>query len=137
MTGRICEECGKHFISEMVMDKVENIALILAVFFLPLYALSSLVQGWSCLIKAPLYIWLTIAAVKEIRTRNVARSGEEVVFGRKCPSCGEKTADINSPRGEQLLAYWRSPDTTHVPEQTPPSEEQTNSSSDQTPRTAN
>ena len=137
MTGRICEECGKHFISEMLMDKVEDIALILAVFFLPLFALSSLVQGWSCLIKAPLYIWLTIAAVKEIRTRNLSGAVKRSCLDASVPRVAKKRPTLIRPAESNCLRIGDRPTPPMQLEQTPPSEELTNSSSDQAPRTAN
>lgn len=122
MTERICEGCGKQFVSELLWDKLEDAGLILAIPFLPLYGLHLLGQGWIGVVSAPIYPLLAVGAFFEIRRRDRCRSGQTVVFGRKCPSCGEPSADIDSPRGECVMAHWSAAGQTSDPEQAPPTD---------------
>jgi hypothetical protein len=122
MTERICEGCGKQFVSELLWDKLEDAGLILAIPFLPLYGLHLLSQGWVGVVSAPINVLLGVGAFFEIRKRDRRRIGQTVVFGRKCPSCREPSADIDSPRGEFVLAHWSAAAHSPEPEQTPRTE---------------
>jgi len=110
MTERICESCGKRFASEMLRDKLENGAIVVAAMLLPIYALHCLSDGEGLIgvISALMYFALAAAAFVEMRKRDTSGEAECVVFGRKCPSCGGRSADMDSPLGEQLMAYWSS-----------------------------
>jgi hypothetical protein len=122
MTERICEGCGKQFVSELLWDKLEDAGLILAIPCLPLYGLHLLSQGWVGVVSAPINVLLGVGAFFEFRKRDRRRTGQTVVFGRKCPSCGEPSADIESPRGESVKLHWSAAAHSPEPEQTPPTE---------------
>jgi hypothetical protein len=122
MTERICEGCGKQFVSELLWDKLEDAGLILAIPLLPLWGLHLLSQGWIGIVSAPIYPLLAVGAFCEIRKRDRRRIGQIIVFGRKCPSCGEPSADIDSPPGESVMAYWSAAALMPEPEQMPPTE---------------
>jgi hypothetical protein len=110
MTERICESCGKRFTSEILRDKLENAAIVLAAMFLPIYALHRLSDGEGLIgaISALIYFAMAVAAFFEMRKRDMTGNTECTVFGRKCPSCGGRSADMESPLGEQLKAHWSS-----------------------------
>lgn len=113
MTERICEHCGQEFVSETLRDKLETAALILAVPLLPIYALHRLSDGEGLVgaMSALMYVLLAVSAFYEVRKRDRSNKAENVVFGRKCPSCGGRSEDSDSPLGKQLIAYWSSPQT--------------------------
>ena len=113
MTERICEHCGREFVSETLRDKLETAALILAVPLLPIYALHRLSDGEGLVgaISALMYVLLAIGAFYEVRKRDASNKAEDVAFGSKCPSCGGRSEDLDSPLGKQLIAYWSSPQT--------------------------
>jgi hypothetical protein len=122
MTERICEGCGKQFVSESLWDRIEDAGLIAAIPLLPLWGLHLLSEGWIGIVSAPIYPLLAVGAFGEVRKRDRRRSGQTVVFGRKCASCGEPSADIDSPRGECVLAHWSAAAHTFESEQAPPAE---------------
>jgi len=110
MTERICESCGKRFASETLRDKLEDGAIVLAAILLPIYALHRLSDGEGLVgaISALMNFALAVAAFFEMRKRDMRGNAECAVFGRKCPSCGGRSADMESPLGEQLKAHWSS-----------------------------
>jgi hypothetical protein len=41
--------------------------------------------------------------------RNKAKRGKLVAPDRNCPSCGERSADVDTPLGGQLILQWSDP----------------------------
>jgi len=109
MTDRICEYCGKQFFSEVLMDKVKELAVFLLALFLPLHAIDCFREGWHGVLSGLFWLLLAGGACYDLYDRSKKRKGKVVKFGLTCPSCGERSAEIDSPLGEQLAAHWSAP----------------------------
>jgi hypothetical protein len=109
MTERICEHCGQQFLSETIFDKLENLGMVLVAIYLPLHALDCFREGWHGFLPALFWLALAGSAIYELYRRGKKKEREVVKWGRACPSCGERTAHVDSPLGEQLIDYWSSP----------------------------
>src|SRR5271170_4554485 len=99
MTERICEHCGQQFLSETIRDKLQGVGMFLAALYLPLHAVDCFREGWRGFL--PALFWLALAglAMYEMYRRSKRKEGEVVKLGRACPSCGERTAHVDSPLG--------------------------------------
>jgi hypothetical protein len=111
MTERICEHCGQQFLSETIRDKLENLGLFLVGFVLPLHAVDCFRDGWHGFLLGLLWLALAGSAIHEVYRRSKRKEGELAKLGRACPACGDRSAQVDSPLGEQLIAYWLSPQT--------------------------
>ncbi len=111
MTERICEHCGQKFLSETIRDKLENLGMVLVAIYLPLHAVDCFREGWHGFMPALFWLALAGSAMYELYRRSKRKEGEVVKLGRACPSCGARTAHVDSPLGEQLIDYWSSPQT--------------------------
>src|ERR1700683_82872 len=111
MTERICEHCGQQFLSETIWDKLESLGLVLVAIYLPLHAVDCFREGWHGFLPALFWLALAGSAMYELYRRSNRKEGEVVKLGRACPSCGDRTAHVDSPLGEQLIEYWSSPQT--------------------------
>ena len=111
MTERICEHCGQQFLSETIWDKLENTAMLMAVFGLPIHVVDCFREGWHGVFAGLFWLFVIGSAIYELYRRSNRKKGEVVKFGRTCPSCGDRTAHVDSPLGEQLIEYWSSPQT--------------------------
>ena len=109
MTERICEYCGKQFVSEVLMDKVKETAALPIALFLPLHAIDCFREGWHGILSGLFWLFLAAGACYDLYDRGQKRKGKVVKFGLTCPSCGERSAEIDSPLGEQLIEYWSAP----------------------------
>jgi hypothetical protein len=123
MTERICEHCGKEFLAETFRDKLEEAGLYLVSLLLPLHALDCFREGGHGWLHGLFWLALAGSATYQIYRRQQARKGKSVKLGWKCPGCGDWSAHVDSPLGEQLIAYWSSPQT--VDEQEAPEQPST------------
>jgi hypothetical protein len=120
MTERICEHCGKQFLAETLRDKLKEAYLYLSSVLLPWCAFYCFWQhgrGWLLTL---IFLAAAGSAGYRIYRGYEARKGKSVKLGCKCPGCGSRSEDVDSPLGGQLLAYWSSPqkvDEGEVPEQ--------------------
>jgi hypothetical protein len=106
MTERICEHCGKHFFAETMRDKLEEASLYLVSLLLPLHAVDCFREGLHGWLHGLFWLALAGGAAYQIYQRQKARKGKSVRLGWKCPGCGDRSAHVDSPLGEQLIAYW-------------------------------
>jgi hypothetical protein len=109
MTERIYEHFGKQFLAETVRDKLEEAGLFLVSLVLPIHALGCFKEGWHGWLHG--LFWLTLAggACYQLYQRHKARNGKSVRLGWRCPGCGDRSAHIDSPLGDELIAQWASP----------------------------
>jgi hypothetical protein len=109
MTRRICEHCGQQFLSETIFNKLENIGYPALTIFGPFSAVDCFMEH-SFLAG---FVWLALVggAIYEMVKRHREKEGWTVKLGRACPSCGNRTAQFDSPLGEQLIEKWSSPET--------------------------
>jgi hypothetical protein len=110
MTERICEHCGKQFLAETIRDKLKEARCYLSSVLLPCCALYCFRQrgGWPL---ALICLAAAGSACYQIYRGHEAKKGKSVKLGCKCPGCGSRSEDVDSPLGEQLIAYWSSPHT--------------------------
>jgi hypothetical protein len=106
MTERICEHCGKQFVSELLRDKLKEASLYAVILFLPLESIDCFAKGGIDLLTGLLCLALAACAGYAIYERDKKKKGKLVKFGRRCPSCGERSEDMDSPLGEQLFLNW-------------------------------
>ena len=111
MTERICEHCGQRFLSITVWNKLENVSWFLVALIFPFNAVDYFKEGWRGLLPGLGLLVLAGGAIYALYLNRKKNEGEVVKFGRKCPSCGDRTAHVDSPLGEQLIEYWSSPQT--------------------------
>jgi hypothetical protein len=90
-------------------DKLENLGMIVVAIYLPLHAVDCFREGWHGLLPALLWLALAGGAMFELYRRSNKKEGQVVKLGRACPSCGDRTAHVDSPLGEQMIDYWSSP----------------------------
>jgi hypothetical protein len=109
MTERICEHCGQQFLSETIRDKLENIGYPALTIFGPISAVDCF-RGHAFL-RGSLWLALVGSGIYEMVKRHRKKVGRVVKFGLACPSCGDRTAHVDSPLGEQLIEHWSSPHT--------------------------
>jgi ribosomal protein S27AE len=111
MTERICEHCGQQFLAETIFDKLDNFCTSVGAIIATLYAVDDFAEGWHGLLRALLWLALTGGAAFELYRKGKKKEGKAVKLGRACPSCGDRTAHVDSPLGEQLIEHWSSPQT--------------------------
>jgi ribosomal protein S27AE len=109
MTERICEHCGQQFLAETVIDKLVGVAWFLIALILPFQAVDCFKEGWHGLLPGLGLLALAVGAGHQLYLDNKRKKGEVVKLGRACPSCGNRTAHVDSPLGEQLIEYWSAP----------------------------
>ena len=107
MNARICQNCGQRFLSETIRDYIEFFAMLGLTLYAPILEVGLIRQGrWVCVI---LNLIGLVGLIYEMISRHKLKAGEVVKLGERCPSCGGETVQTNSPLGEQLTAYWSSP----------------------------
>ena len=107
MNARICEHCGQRFLSETLRDYIDFFLMLGFTLYAPVLEVGLIRQGrWVCVI---LNLIGLVGLIYEMISRHKLKVGEVVKPGKRCPSCGGETAQMNSPLGEQLAAYWSSP----------------------------
>jgi hypothetical protein len=110
MTERICEHCGRQFLAETMCDKLEEAGLYLVSLLLPLHALDCFREGRHGWLHGLFWLALAGSATHQIYRRHQARKGKSVKLGWKCPGCGDRSAHLDSPLGQQLVAHWTPPE---------------------------
>jgi ribosomal protein S27AE len=106
MNARICQNCGQRFLSETIRDYIEFFAMLGLTLYAPILEVGLIRQGrWVCVI---LNLIGLVGLIYEMISRHKLKAGEVVKLGKRCPSCGGETVQMNSPLGQQLMAIWPS-----------------------------
>jgi hypothetical protein len=105
MTERICEHCGKQFLAETIRDKLKEARCYLSSVILPCCAFYCFRQrgGWPL---ALICLAAAGSACYQIYREHEAKKGKSVKLGCKCPGCGSRSEDVDSPLGEQIFVNW-------------------------------
>jgi hypothetical protein len=103
MESRVCEHCGQDFIKETFWD---GAAFLFAILLFGGFAYEGIAAGgwgWAGGIFCILMVFGSIGVkVEEMQKKR----GRIISPNRKCPSCGERSVDPNSPLGRQVLRKW-------------------------------
>jgi len=109
MTERICEHCGQQFLSETIIDKLVTFGWFLLALIPPFHAVGYFKEGWHGFLPGLGLLVLAAGGVHQLYLESKKKKGELVKLGPACPACGNRTAHVDSPLGEQLIEYWSSP----------------------------
>jgi hypothetical protein len=107
MKTLICENCGFIFVKQSIWSKLADFVFPMDLILMFLMVLDCLgKRHWGASLMWMLFIAGRIYAKIE---RNKITKDKDVVCGRECPSCGDRSTDIKSPLGVQLIAHWATP----------------------------
>jgi hypothetical protein len=109
MTERICEHCGHEFLSETIIDKLVTFGWFLLACIPSFHVVGYFKEGWRGFLPGLGLLVLAVGGVHQLYLESKKKKGEVVKLGRACPACGDRTAHVDSPLGEQLIEYWSSP----------------------------
>jgi hypothetical protein len=109
MESRICEHCGQEFFTRTKSEKQDDKYFPFRMIVFPLLAFYFLEKGGWWWIGVMLCILLFINAIREQIARDEEKKGKLVSPDRTCPSCDEKSANLDSPLGRQLILKWSDP----------------------------
>jgi len=109
MESRICEHCGLQFFTPNKSEKEDDKFLPVAVILFPLLAWYFFEKGGWWWLGVAFCVLIVFSAIMQKSERNKAKRGKLVAPDRNCPSCGESSADVDTPLGGQLILQWSDP----------------------------
>jgi hypothetical protein len=115
MQLQICEHCGQQFLSQSIVAKFWDCVF-------PIDLIVAAVMAWGCCrigggawFGALIFVSYVIGRIKEMVEKNKKKKGRLLKVGRDCPSCGDRSADVDSPLGKQIAERWLSPEMDSLP----------------------
>lgn len=109
MESRICGHCGQQFYSPTKPEKKSDKAFPLKLVLFPIFTWFFIAEGGWCWFGALFCIFFIISEIRDKIARNKAKEGKLVSPDRTCPLCDDKSADVDSPLGRQLILKWSDP----------------------------
>jgi hypothetical protein len=109
MESRICGHCGQQFFTPTKSEKADDKFFPFGMIVFPLLAFYFIEKGGLWWIGVMLCVLVVIGGIMDKIDSNKQKKGKLVSPNRICPSCDEKSADVDSPLGRQLIEQWSVP----------------------------
>jgi hypothetical protein len=109
MESRICEHCGQQFFTPTKSEKEDDKFFPLGIIIFSLLAFYFFEKGGWWWLGVAFCILMVFGGIMQKIERNKAKKGKLVAPDRKCPSCDDSSADVDTPLGRQLILKWSDP----------------------------